>query len=364
MTFRVLRFMPHASVGSNNQIESISNEPNNPAIEVEVTGPDGTAKKLAFARFPDFASMHASQQLPDLKVTHIFETKGAPPPATPMEFVRGPAGDLFVRFSDGRGGVRVAPLPVGQPTDTPWPGQKVTVHQLLDHARLETTLEPVKEPGENRMPGMLVKVATGESTRDVWLQKYQSVPVTIGGKSFELAYTAKTVPLGFSVTLDDFKLGTYPGSRRPRSFESHITISDPASGREMSAVISMNKPVVYGRYTMFQSGYNERGGRQMTILSISHDPGLNVVFAGYFLMIAGMLTVFTTRAQQKRQLQHVAVAGGGSRGSNGQVKIDLLQTNERCTSGMVGVGGGYANASPVETNAGKTEDEKTGVNPR
>ncbi len=366
MSFRVLRYMPHASVGSNNKITSISNEPSNPAIEVEVAGPDGTATKLAFARFPDYASMHSGQQLADLKVTHIFEATGAPPPATPLEFVRGPGGDLYLRFMDGRGGLVAKPVSVGQPTDTPWGEQKVTVHQSFDHARLEQSLRPIEEPRKERVPGMLVKVTTADSTETIWLQKYRSTPLTVDGKAYELAYSSKVMPLGFSLTLDSFHVGYYPGTQRPRSFESHITISDPAAGRKMSRIVSMNNPGKYGKYTLFQSSWSERGGRTMSVLSVAHDPGLKVVFAGYILMIGGMLTVFTTRVRQKRQHQHVAVAGGGARGSNGQFRMDLLQTNERCTSGMVDAdgGAGVSQQSAKPGRHGKPEREETGARPR
>jgi len=366
MSFRVLRYMPHASVGPDNKITSISDEPSNPAIEVEIAGPDGTTTRLAFAKFPDFASMHAGQQLADLKVTHIFEASGAAPPATPLEFVRGPGGGLYVRFTDGRGGMLAKPVAVGQPMDTPWPGQKVTVHQSIDHARFEQVLTPIEEPRMERVPGMLVKVTTADSTEQVWLQKYRSTSLTVDGKPYDMAYSAKSIPLGFSLTLDSFRVGYYPGERRPRSFESRITIADPVAGRDMSRVVSMNNPAKYGKYTLFQASYDMRGARAMSVLSVSHDPGLKVVFAGYILMIGGMLTVFATRVQQKRQQQHVSVSGGGARGVDGQFKMDLLHADQRCSSGLVDAHGGASAAQPPPqpVRQAKPKREETGANPR
>jgi len=40
----------------------------------------------------------------------------------------------------------------------------------------------------------------------------------------------------------------------------------------------------------------------MTVLSVSRDPGLPVVFVGYFMLVAGMITVLSTRIGQRRAL--------------------------------------------------------------
>ncbi|MBI4578939.1 MAG: cytochrome c biogenesis protein CcsA, partial [Planctomycetes bacterium] len=108
------------------------------------------------------------------------------------------------------------------------------------------------------------------------------------------------LPLGFEVRLDKFRVGRYPGSGQPRSFESHVTFID-AGGGEQGRVISMNNPAKFGRYRLFQSSYQQgRSGPATSVLSVSWDPGQPIVFAGYIGVIAAMLYVLGTRVRGKK----------------------------------------------------------------
>lgn len=51
-TVRVLRYLPHATVGPDNKVVNTSNHPINPAIEVELAGPDGSEKRFALRGSP------------------------------------------------------------------------------------------------------------------------------------------------------------------------------------------------------------------------------------------------------------------------------------------------------------------------
>ncbi|MBK8794545.1 MAG: cytochrome c biogenesis protein CcsA [Holophaga sp.] len=106
--------------------------------------------------------------------------------------------------------------------------------------------------------------------------------------------------LPFSVKLDDFVLETYPGLMRPAGFSSYIQITDRDSGRTFPAKIWMNHELTYRGYTLFQSSYQQAEGREATVLSVSRDPGQNIVFAGYITLILGMCIVLFIRMGQSR----------------------------------------------------------------
>lgn len=106
-------------------------------------------------------------------------------------------------------------------------------------------------------------------------------------------------PLPFAVRLDAFEIDVYPGTQRPAMFRSRVTVRDP-SGGERPAVIEMNRPFAHHGYRFFQSSYQMEGGREMSILSVSRDPGQTIVFWGYGLLVFGMLVVLTTRVVQRR----------------------------------------------------------------
>ncbi len=108
--------------------------------------------------------------------------------------------------------------------------------------------------------------------------------------------------LPFTVHLEAFEIDYYPGTMRPAQFRSRVRVGNPPLEQMYSADIEMNHELAYGGYRLFQSSYRQEEGREMTILSVSKDPGQPLVFAGYVLLLFGMITVLITRLQQHRRL--------------------------------------------------------------
>ncbi len=330
-TVKVLRYLPHASVGAENKMTNLSNRPVNPAIEVELTGAEGSETRLAFAKFPDFASMHENQKIEGLKLVFVAAPDSGP--STPVEVLVGPGDTLHARFAPPGRDVTNRVLTAGEAVDTPWPGRKLNVVRYFKNARLDRGVVPMVPVRKNRTPAIKVLLSAGNDTNSMWLQKYRPNSATVEGTPFEMYFGDKLVPLGFEVRLDDFEVGFYPGTMRPRSFESRVTISDAKTGREMSRVISMNHPVTYKGFTLFQSSYKESKQQTLSILSVARDPGQKVVFAGYILLTAGMLWVLGLRIRDRQRTAALEDGGGVTSGG----RIDLLGATERCTQG-VGVG--------------------------
>ena len=107
-------------------------------------------------------------------------------------------------------------------------------------------------------------------------------------------------PLPFSVRLESFEIDYYQGTRRPAMYRSRVVVTDPAAGGSFRADIEMNKELSHAGYRLFQSSYKIEGGREMTVLSVARDPGQPVVFAGYVLLVAGMLTTLGRRIAAAR----------------------------------------------------------------
>ena len=119
--------------------------------------------------------------------------------------------------------------------------------------------------------------------------------------------------LPFSVKLEDFVLDTYQGTMRPSGFASQVVITDLDTGKSFPARIFMNTPLHHRGWSLFQSSYQQQGGREATVLSVSKDPGQLVVFAGYATLVLGMILVLLTRVSQAREREAEAakMAQGG-----------------------------------------------------
>ncbi|MHC4443104.1 MAG: cytochrome c biogenesis protein ResB [Planctomycetota bacterium] len=297
-TINVLRYLPHAFVNADKKLVNAPDQRDNPAIEAQLTGPDTSQKRYAFARFPDLGSFHGKGLAKEFKLT--FEMKSRNMPETPVEVLGGPNNELYVRFRDG---VKTSskPLSIGTPVETPWPGHKFSVLRRYDHARSKRSVIPIDPPRTTRIPAVLLKVSAPQHNQEIRLQKYHTHPVTIDQKTYQLTYKNKTIPLGFSLTLDRFRVGYYAGGKNPRSFESQVTITDPTTGRQQSRVISMNHPTSYAGYTFYQWKYSKDNKRPVSYLSVSRDPGKPMVFAGFIATMAGMFLILVTRGMRQRK---------------------------------------------------------------
>lgn len=305
-SLRTLRYMPHATVGPDRKVTNASPNPVNPAVEVELSGQDGSEKRLVFAKFPDFKSMHGQSQREDIRVTlSVSETHA---PQAPAEVLGGPEGEMYVRFTwEGTAPV-IRKLAVGEAVETPWPGQKFTLLRRFDHARRRQSMQQPDKIRQDRTPALLVRIGSEDDSSTMWLWRRQPREFNAGGKRYVLTYGDKQVPLGFTVKLDRFRVGYYPGSERARSFESHISIVDATTGREQSRVISMNHPTKYGGYSLFQSRYRIDRDQTLSFLSVSRDPGTWVVFAGYIATMIGMVLVLVTRTRDRQRAAALATS--------------------------------------------------------
>ncbi|MFN7966611.1 MAG: cytochrome c biogenesis protein CcsA [Acidobacteriota bacterium] len=114
--------------------------------------------------------------------------------------------------------------------------------------------------------------------------------------------TPATVPhdLPFTVTLKDFQIDYYQGTMRPAMFRSKVEVADPGTSKSFPFDIQMNQELAFHGWRLFQSSYQQQDGREMTVLTVSKDPGEPIVFIGYVLLLIGMCTVLATRISQVR----------------------------------------------------------------
>jgi len=229
-----------------------------------------------------------------------------------IEVVAGPEKSLHVRFHRKAGvGVpdETRAIEPGQPIAAPWPEVKFRVARFFTNARVTRFAVPTGRIGSDRLPAVLLRLHAGVESREFWLPWSAPQELDVAGSSYRLRFKSKVLPLGFQVRLNRFRVGYYPGKRtirgremgRPRSFESYITITDPATGGSRDRVVSMNNPASHRGFTFYQSSYDVDRGL-WTELSVSKNPDQVFVFAGYIITILGMLWVMVTRILEQRRL--------------------------------------------------------------
>ncbi len=84
-----------------------------------------------------------------------------------------------------------------------------------------------------------------------------------------------------------------------KSFESHVTVLDEKGAEVRNAVILVNSPLKVGRYTFYQESYDEK--TLATVLEVTRDPGVPLVFAGFILLPIGIALAFYVKPLLNRK---------------------------------------------------------------
>jgi len=115
-----------------------------------------------------------------------------------------------------------------------------------------------------------------------------------GTESAAVNSQGESLDTGLTVRLDDFTMETYPNGM-PKRFASDVVVTSK-SGKEITGVIEVNKPMEVDGWKMYQYGYDEEAGTEgeMSILQLVKNPWLPLVYAGVFMMLAGAFLMMIT----------------------------------------------------------------------
>jgi hypothetical protein len=317
-TFTLLEYAPDF-------FDRKSQVPTHPAVRFELSGPEGKTECSAFARMPSLATARGAEaggvglwyHFPDFRwgAEHLM---GA------VQFLQGPGGKLYFRVY-GQGGLRQK----GQEFDPadraaeyalPWRpmDMRFQVAEYLPHALHEDDfvprhVRPGAEPGPRLRPTIRATLSVGNRTAEFWARQTGTPAwIELGGEVFVVRYQSDSAPVDFALTLKRARRQTDPGSNRPASFSSDVVLEaggvGARAGREQT--ISMNQPLRHGRYTVYQSNYEplidprthqvvlDASGKMVSLsgLTVAHDPGLWLKYAGSALVVLGIGIMFWMRA--------------------------------------------------------------------
>lgn len=133
------------------------------------------------------------------------------------------------------------------------------------------------------LAGALVTMLTGRQGR-MYLRQGEATTEWASNEGFRQK-------LPFSLTLREFSIEYYEGSRAASDYSSTVHLDDPDAGVSTTHTISMNNILKYRGYRFYQASYDEDG--QGSLLSVSHDPwGVGLTYTGYVLLLISMAGFF------------------------------------------------------------------------
>jgi hypothetical protein len=292
-----------------------SGDATNPAVQFRLLKPQGEEEEhLAFANFPDFR-----RSPPEGEEWVLDHAAWKPNPAAlasaealreiALEWTAGGGIVTHTSWDDPLDGTDFA---IGE--TRPFAAGQVflRVSEAVASGRLERTIRRVSDEIRNPVIHVSLLADAGGDTETSWLQRLTGGPelvpaavapneawVFLGEEhefatplgSLRVAYVQRTIPLAFEIRLDDFIEERYPGSAIPASYESHVTVK-PDAGEPFSARIYMNHPLEIGGYSFFQASFQRLPEGEVSVLSVSRDPGQTVSFVGYCVVVLGLLLIF------------------------------------------------------------------------
>ncbi len=120
---------------------------------------------------------------------------------------------------------------------------------------------------------------------------------TVGERQFTASLVRETWEMPFSLKLDDFIATYYPGTRKPKEYESHVTMTN-AEGKESKFRIWMNNPLRDSGYVAYQAGFDDRsppGQERYTVLSVVKNPSDQWPLYSMIAATIGLLITFLTK---------------------------------------------------------------------
>ena len=312
LKIKVLELYEHAYVEENTLKEGAAPEhAENPAAVLEVhgniSGADSSAqpkieKHTVFANFPDFPTVHGrpTSEL-GLTVQYRRPRSGSRGESHELRFVPDASGVQYqiqtgTKIEQGR-------VEIGKEISTGWMNLQFRVDQVLPHAVPDVTVTPLDDDDKSELAvsAAELEIKSGKTAQKFWIVEGLHKSLMFEEGLFEIVFGRRQLALGFELMLKDFRVKNDPGTERPASFESDVVLKDFSRGTSFEKTISMNQPLVYKGFQIYQAGYTPNPeGKEMSSFAVGRDPGVPLKYLGAIIMVIGILLMFYTRAYSTR----------------------------------------------------------------
>jgi hypothetical protein len=329
----VLRYTPDAR-----DADKADGPPSYPAVQFGVTNPSGERGAYhVTARDPEPLKFDAEK--PATKTEFQGRLKfwyhppdyryGAPPPATKghdqkrgiLQFLTDGAGKLYyrafhfdavagaaVKESSGPVAADGTRYPIWQKMN--WEFAVADGQYFPRAAKGEVYIPVNRRPGlersekETLQPAVRLKVTLKGEEKEVVVPHTREgffTSTTVSGDKVQVGFFSRKYEFPFSIRLLRAEQTQELGSTS--TYTSYVQLIDANAGiKDEDHVITMNEPLEYHGYKFYQSGLNPIPDRQserpvnQSILTVGHDPGLGLKYAGSLMLALGIVCMFYMKA--------------------------------------------------------------------
>jgi hypothetical protein len=269
----------------------------NPAAELLLEGGGVREKHTVFAKYPDFPTQHGMKpSAAGVRIYYRLPQSGSRGETHELRFVK-KERDIFYQIQTGFE-VKTGRAVTGESVKTGWMDLVFRVDTVYLQSEMRRTFsrEPNSATGTELIPAIQLEIKTKEEAKQIWLRQGTPEKLELFDGTYHFLFGERKIPAGFRLELRDFRVDHYPGTTNPASFESDVTLKDDTRGIQREATISMNKPLIYNGFRIYQSGYNQsKGQSDISIFAVGRDPGVGVKYFGAVVLVVGMIVMFWMR---------------------------------------------------------------------
>lgn len=139
----------------------------------------------------------------------------------------------------------------------------------------------------------------------LWGMSRAPFQARIGNQTWSFTLQKRRWKLPFQVRLDKFSRELYPGTNMPRAFSSDVTVTEGGAAQKYH--ISMNKPLRYRGYTLFQASWGPQNARPneplYSSLAVVRNPADQWPLYACIIITVGLLFHFGLRLMAYLQRQ-------------------------------------------------------------
>lgn len=326
-TLRIENYWPDFRI-ENGKPSSLSDQPNNPAVLVTISG-----RGVAAATSPE---SHGTGKFATANPSiggQVTATGG--PPAMPAPGEETPNhltlfiaddGAITYELASRKNGKSPGKIELNKPLPTGWADWQLVVDQTMPSAQAQMDFTPAKSgqisaslSGAADLPdGVRLRVQQNGETIERWAPAGWQITIPIRQRTdspgrtspdgIMVAYGWKTVSLPIGLELLNFEVKRNEGSDSPAGFKSTLRIVT-ADGDSATGACWMNNPFSYPgvwwrtwtglTYKISQASWNPENLGQSTV-QILRDPGWLLKWIGSLLVVIGVFMMFYLQPYRKQ----------------------------------------------------------------
>jgi hypothetical protein len=289
----------------NGKPNSLSDQPNNPAVLVTIRGKGVPAIEAE-------TNPHGSAK--DLTTTGGPPSMPAPGEGTSNHLTLFIADDGTISYelASRKNGRSSGKIELDKPLPTGWADWQLTIDKTLPHAASSMDFNPANSetaPASTDLPdGVRVRIQQNGETFERWAPAGWQIAIPTSPSPTMVAYGWKTVSLPIGLELLNFEVKRNEGSDSPAGFKSTLQIVT-ADGETATGSCWMNHPFSYPgtwwrtwtglTYKISQASWNPENLGQSTV-QILRDPGWLLKWIGSLLVVIGVFMMFYLQPYRKQ----------------------------------------------------------------